>query len=357
MKKQVIVLGAGIIGASIAYQLQKAGAQVTVLGAGRESATQASFGWINASFYLNDDHFRLRADAIAAYRVLSSELDISVNWCGCLCFDVSGDAFDAQVADLKVKGYEFNIIDKDQFQTLAPDVGQPPDRCLYFPQEAAAESDQVAAEMLNAAIKLGARVFRGVAATGFIETGDAVTGVTTPVGDFRADHVVSAVGTATQRLMKGAGVHIRMLQRPAVMLRTQPIAQKFQHILVSEIGELRQLPDGALLLPAAIGHQSDDAETVPDITAATDDAFARLQAFLPSVDLKLQSATLAYRPVPADDLPVMGEAKDGLYVACMHSGITLAALAGQLVSQEVLDGPTNATAKTLAPYRPDRFTN
>lgn len=65
-----------------------------------------------------------------------------------------------------------------------------------------------------------------------------------------------------------------------------------------------------------------------------------------------QEALRAFRPVPADGLPVMGEAADGLYLAVMHSGATLAALAGELAAREILGG---SAEPLLAPYRPGRF--
>ena len=50
--KRIIVVGAGIIGASIAWHLAKAGAEVTVLEAGEPGgvATRNSWAWINASW-------------------------------------------------------------------------------------------------------------------------------------------------------------------------------------------------------------------------------------------------------------------------------------------------------------------
>ena len=52
MPKRVIVVGSGIIGASVAYHLAKAGAKVTVLEAGEPGglATRNSWAWINASW-------------------------------------------------------------------------------------------------------------------------------------------------------------------------------------------------------------------------------------------------------------------------------------------------------------------
>ena len=73
---------------------------------------------------------------------------------------------------------------------------------------------------------------------------------------------------------------------------------------------------------------------------------------LPGVRLDWEEAVLAERPVPGDGLPAMGFAgPEGLYLAVMHSGATLGALAGELAAVEVM----GETAEVLAPYRVTRF--
>ncbi len=52
---------------------------------------------------------------------------------------------------------------------------------------------------------------------------------------------------------------------------------------------------------------------------------------------RVESATIGIRALPADRLPVVGPARDGLYVVATHSGITLAPLLGELVAGELMD--------------------
>ena len=132
MSANVVVIGAGIIGASAAYHLQKAGARVTVVDAGARSATQASFGWINASFYLDEDHFHLRTAGIKAYRGLCDELALPIRWEGCLCYENQGLALDAQRDALRALGYDCTEIDAQKFTDLATAIADPPERCQQF---------------------------------------------------------------------------------------------------------------------------------------------------------------------------------------------------------------------------------
>jgi len=60
------------------------------------------------------------------------------------------------------------------------------------------------------------------------------------------------------------------------------------------------------------------------------------------------------RPIPADGFPAVGRAQGiaGLYLAVMHSGITLAPAIGRFVADEIVTGRRDAL---LAPYGPERF--
>ncbi|NNE54037.1 MAG: FAD-binding oxidoreductase [Sulfitobacter sp.] len=352
----IIVIGAGIIGASAAYALQRAGARVTIVDDGGDRATDASFGWINASFHHDEAHFRLREEGMAAWHRLSSALSLPVTWQGTLCWEESGEAFDVQRDQLLSLGYAVREIGQDEFSRLEPRVAEPPDRTLLFQDEAAVDSARVASALLEGATRAGARRLRGLRVSEVVEQSGHIVGIRTDAGVTRADAVLIAAGTGSEALMRQAGAPLPMLRRPALVLRTRPMPPMLAHILVSELGELRQLEDGSLLMPAAVSHQGDSAEALTETLEATaENVLTRLRRLLGAKELDWQDLTLAFRPVPQDGLPVIGAVREGLHVACMHSGITLGALAGELVAQEMLEGVSNRSAALLARYRPGRF--
>ena len=354
MQKQIIIVGAGVIGASVAYHAARSGVRVTVLDAGEAGATAASFGWINASYFLNEDHYRLRGEGIAAWHRLEEALDLPIAWCGSLCWEEG--RLEARQEALKRLGYGVEMIDAARFATLEPNVGHPPAQSLLLPQEGVAEPAALAAQILMAAQEAGARVMRGLRVTGFESDGARITGVETNTGLLQADEVLIAAGVGSAPLMSMLGFDLPMLHRPALVIKTAPLPKVLSHILVSDAGEVRQLPCGALVMPAVVGHQSDDASAVNDLEAETQTALARLQALVPDIPLTLAETMLAARPMPGDGLPAVGVVQEGVYLATMHSGITLAAIMGELIGDELLHGETNHTRAWLAPYRPQRFT-
>jgi D-hydroxyproline dehydrogenase subunit beta len=344
---KVVIIGGGIIGAALAHNLLRAGADVTVIAVGI-GATGASFGWINASFYLDAAHFRLRAAGLEAWR----RLDVPVNWSGALCWEKTGAAFGDQYAALTALGYPVQIIDDVDFTALEPHV-PPPARALRFSAEGMIEPDRVARTLLT-----GARQISGVAAIGIATRAGHVTGVETAQGEIDADRVIVAAGCHSGDLLKTVGVRLPLIERPGVLLRTHSVPPRLAHVLVTPEGEVRQDAAGHIWMPTAAQHQTDAGTTVeerPDILA--DRALVRLQGLLPNTPLKWEQVMLAQRPMPQDGHPVIGACgPEGLFVATMHSGVTLAAITAELLAPQILDRKlSNAQSDMVAPYSPERF--
>lgn len=349
---KVVVVGAGVIGASIAYQLGRAGADVTVVDAGMPAASSTSFGWINASFYADAAHHQLRVEGMAAYgRLMEDIADLPIQMHGALWFEAQGAALETMHRDLTALGYPVERVSG----TIETDVRGLPDDMLRFPAEGAAQAAALAARLLRAS---GARVLSGVYVREVIETAGRAKGVLTSVGEVRADSVVIAAGTGTTGLLASVGGKMPMLTRPGVLVTTKPVGARVTSILVTPNGEVRQLPDGRILASAVANHQGDAASTVNE---PPEDIAARVLGWLqPMFDepMDWDQVGMAYRPMPQDGLPAIGAiggaiGPDGLYVAVMHSGVTLAAITGEAVAAEVMG--QGGYDRMLAPYRPQRF--
>lgn len=354
---RTVVIGAGILGCSLARALAAAGEAVTVLEAGGigQAASGRSFGWINASFYADKHHFGLRKEGIAAWRRLEAERGaLPITWGGALCWEEQGTAMAQTQATLNGLGYAVERLDHDALRERLPKLAGLPQEALGFAREGVADSWAVTRALAGDAAKLGARIMSGVSVARICETGGRVSGVQTAQGLVPADRVVLAAGVDSARLAQQVGVRLPMVPRPGLLLTTVPVAPVLDTVLVTPEGEIQQLPDGRIMMPTSAGHQGDTTESIDTLPVKTADAaLARIRKYFPQQNLQLEEVTLAQRPVPEDGLPVLGAAgPEGLYVCTMHSGVTLAAIVAELAVRELLMGEQ---ADLLAPYRVARF--
>ncbi len=357
LMQQILIIGAGLIGAALAYRLSQAGAGVTVVEAQAQPAAQASghsFGWINASYYLTAAHHHLRVAGMAAHRRLAQDLGADLwDWQGCLW--VEGAAtLDQMATDLAEFGYDYQDLTHDRVAALAPALAHPPPRALYFPQEGAVDPAALTRALLTNAMKAGAKVLFNTPVLGLIQRGNGVSGVRLAAQEIAADQVIVAAGTGAAALLAGMGLHLPMLRRPGVILATQPVPQRLAPILALNGQEVRQDRQGRFWMPVAPHHPSDATETLTaDPQASVDAAMAALNALFqgPPI-LRAAHWAAAYRPVPGDGLPAIGPVAPGLWLAVLHSGVTLGPLVADLLTADVLGAPA---APDLSPFRPTRF--
>ena len=342
--KHIIVIGAGIVGASLAYHLASKGARVTVIEAHgiASGVTATSFAWINTSHAGSDPIAPLRAGAIAAYRRLETHVPgLAVRWTGALSYGTQ----DGRVSPSCV------LLDKAKIAALEPQLRHPPEQALYEPEQGALDAVAATHALLDAARHHGATIRTHTSVVGFSVRGTTVTGVETPNGAIDADLVVLAAGTGTAALAQKLGVHLPIAASPAIFMRYQAPPGLVRGIISSHAMEVRQADDGTLL--AAEDYVNDAPENQP--AAMAQRTAGAIHGELEGVDfLAPELACVGLRPMPVDGVPVVGYLPqvDGVYVCAMHPGVVLAAIVGQLASAEIIGGEP---ASALSACRPARF--
>jgi glycine/D-amino acid oxidase-like deaminating enzyme len=351
--KQIIVVGAGIIGASIAWHLTRAGAQVTIVEVGGLGgvATPASFAWINASCGNPEPYYRLRTRSMAEWKRLAAECPgIPLGWVGGLIWDMPRVALEAYAEEHGSWGYGIRRVDRDEAARIEPNLAQPPDFALHVAEEGAVEPATAANALIADALRLGARLLGGTEVAGLIMESGSVRGVQAASNVHRADEVVLAAGVATPRLAATAAISIPLDTPPGLLVHSRP-AEKLLNGLVLAGRHMRQTADGRIVCGADFGGGDPGAD--PAGTARG--LFAQMQAMILGGELlEFDRYTVGYRPMPVDGFPIVGRSDsiDGLYLAVMHSGITLAPAVGLFAAQELLGGRRDPL---LAPYGPSRF--
>ncbi len=353
-RQHILIVGAGIIGASIARQLARTSARVTVVEAGKPGgvATRNSWAWINASWGNPKVYFRLRVRAMDEWRKLERDLpDLHVAWAGGLIWDLPSDELEAFAVEHASWGYDIRSVDRVEAQRIEPQLASPPDFALHAAGEGSVEPLAAARALLAAAQDLGATVVADCPVRSLDLSAGRVAGVETDGGRFDADEVVVAAGVGTAVLAATAGFYLPMAASPGLLVVTRPYDRLLNGLVIAPEMHVRQTAEGRLVAGAEFGG-SDPGDDAASTAAELVDT---LKGMLKSgASLALDHHTLGRRPVPEDGFPAVGRVDGiaGLYVAVMHSGITLAPVIGRFVADEIMTGRRDAL---LEPYGPDRF--
>ena len=368
--KKIVVVGAGIVGASIAYHLsRRKGVAVTVLERDEPcaGASEHSFAWLNSfgKDPVSYHHFNRRSMDIWYRFAHRLGTDLDLHWGGELRWESTPERADAlrqRIKQLQAKGYPTRIISKDEIRELEPGLSPGPVTTASFSEiDGRVDPLKVIEACLQRACESGTVVHTHTPVTELCLDGRGkIEAVNTPSGEICCDVVVLANGTATTELAATAGVHIPQQYSPGVVIRTDPQPPILQNVSVLHLPpidkdrheiHLRQSADGTF----AIGQGSQESVDRDDSQAHADALLSRAIHYLPALaGARAIPKPVGYRPMPIDGLPVLGfcQATPNLYIALMHSGVTLAPLVGELATLEIVDG---ARVEMLAPYRPERF--
>lgn len=355
MAKTVLVVGAGIVGASVAWHLVKAGCAVTIVDAGQGGglATAHSFAWINATWGNPEFYFHFRRRSMAGWRRLERDVPgVTVNWCGGLTWDIPAEDFDTFEADHTRWGYGMRRVGGAEALRIEPGLRTPPEQALFVAEEGMVEPVEAARAMLAAVVAAGGKVMTGTRIASFATRGGKVTGATTTDGTvIEADETVIATGTATQNLLETIGIRLGMVNSPGLIMHSTVSPERLLNgIVLAPQCNVRQTREGRLIA----GSDFAGADPKGEEDRMARDLLARVKALVRGAeDLDVDFITVGHRPTSADGFPAIGrpEGVEGLYVTVMHSGVTLAPIVGELVAREIMEGFRDPD---LAPYDPNR---
>jgi glycine/D-amino acid oxidase-like deaminating enzyme len=370
----VVIVGAGMVGAACALYTARAGLDVTLVDRGPVAGGTTGAG---------------EGNLLVSDKEPGPELDLAL-LSGRLWADLAeelGEAFEYEAkggvvvaatpegltaletfaAGQRAAGVEAVPVAADQLHFLEPHLAPGLAGAVHYPQDSQVMPALAAAHLVRAS---GARLLTGRTVTEVLCGADgAVSGVRTDRGDVHAPAVVNAAGTWGAAVAGLAGVFLPVLPRRGFVLVTEPLPRRVRHKVyaadyvadvASDSAALQTSPvvEGTAAGPILIGASRervgfDRSFSLPAVRALAAGA-TRLFPFL--ADVRALRTYLGFRPYMPDHLPAIGPDPrvPGLFHACGHegAGIGLATGTGRLIAQ-VLAGRTPDL--DLTPFRPDRF--
>ena len=366
----VIIIGGGIHGGSLAFHLAKRGVKATVL----ERKVIAS-GSTGRSSGLVRMHYDLETESRLAWE----SFQYFFNWeemvggdCG---FTRTGflqfvppkneEHLNANAAMHQKIGIPTFVVDADDVKRLAPSFStEGINFAVYEPESGYADPYSTTAAFLDAARKMGATLVQDCEVTAVEVQGGKVTGVKSTQGDYAAPVVVNCAGPWASRIgvMVGMNLPIDTWQHDTMMVQRPKEIGPSHPTVIDDIKEMYFRPEtGGLTLVGLednnpIG-ESPDGQTDHAKPGFVERAIERICQRIPVMEAgALQSAHGGYDGISPDQRAVLGQAgPEGFYLQCGFSGtgFKIGPAVGKCMTELILDG--EATTVDITPFRVQRF--
>ena len=364
-------LGAGVMGASIAFQLarRKAGRIVVLdkdhVGSGGSSrssalvrmhysfAPEVQMALVSLKIF---QHWREIVGEAGEFRKTGFVRTVHPN---------ETERLKQNVAMQRELGAKVELIDRRQLQELEPDWAvDEVDLAAYEPDSGYGDGNVVANDFLNRARDLGVTYLSKTRACSFLMDGDRVRGVKTEGGTIHAPVVIAATGPWTRPLMQQTGFDppIETEYHQVAILKNAPDMKNGGLACIDSVTATYFRSDGGdkFLIGDFYGKRPVDPDNFPQRASDTEleEIIERASRRVPKIENAevMRGVTGVYDMTP-DARPLLGQVPgvEGLYICAGFSGMgfKISPAIGLVMSELILDG--SATTVDISAFRPARF--
>ncbi len=361
---QIVVIGGGVIGTSIAYHLLRAGARDVLLlekALLTEGATWHAAGLVG-QFRAQQNLMRLMADSVALFDTLEAETGLNPGWrkVGSLRLAASADRWlelKRAHSAAQAVGFDMQMLGPGEARALFPliETGDLHGAALIA-SDGHIDPSSLTQAYARGIRQCGGRIIEGVMVTGLRRGGARISHVITDQGDIAVETVVNAAGLWARQLGWMAGVDI-----PAGVVEHQYLVTEKSNDIPRDLPALRD-PDGSFYVKPepgalAIGGWERATRPVNPVDGFPwsaerhlfDPDMDRLEEFLTPAMARLPILerlgvrTVINGPIPIspDGEPIMGlvPGLDNFFAACgFTSGIAASGGAGKAMATWIVEG-------------------
>ena len=374
----VVVIGAGVVGCSVAYYLAREGVNVTLLereaiGSGASAHATGSLSLLGAEFSPGAS-FQMARASYAEFPQLVAELESATGVD--LLYQRRPSlrlALDEEEASM-IKGLmvwqqpyvKMHWIDDREVRSIEPRLSHNIIGAVYEDESAQLDSYRLNLALARGAELKGASIlYREV--TGLVADGPAISGVKTTSGDIPCGAVVVAAGTWSRAFTSWLGfpVPVRPMKGERLLLNYpgEPLP-----VLISspKRGHMISRSDGFTSVGSTGGRDYDQKELFwGEEFDRQPTENARLELLRRAIDVfpDLERAELVQqlagsRPLSPDSKPIIGPVPgwEGILLATGHTtkGIHLGPVTGRIIADYICRGSTEAVSD-MSEFLPDRF--
>jgi len=379
-KADVIIIGGGVIGSSIAYHLAKRKIKAVLLERDNlaSGASKACDGLVFLQSKKPGVHLELALASKKKFDHLKEELDFDIEYKNHGGMVIIENEQELQAMKRFVKkqqdiGLNVSLLDTDQSRKMEPALSEKILGSTFSPLDGQVNPMLLTYAFIRAAKKLEAKVLTHMEITGIKLKSGKVRSIITTKGQITTDTIVNATGADAESIGRLVDLNIPIKPRRGQILVTEAapqflgrgllsagyIAAKFDPALAKTHGvgiSMDQTSSGNLLLGSTREFVGFDKRTtyegITNILRNTSKIIPRLK------NMHIIRSFAGLRPYTPDGLPILGKIQDieGFIMAAGHEGdgMALSPITGELIA-ELID--TGKTRISLDPFRLERFFN
>lgn len=363
---RIAVIGAGILGTSVAFRLQKyRGFEVILVDRGwpGTGTTSANYAWVNANEKLPKEYFNLNHAGLEEYMRLQRELPGAplFHQGGNLSWTTNEDGsreLEERVERLHSWGYEAHWRKGSEVNSdLEPQIAFPSKDTpvAYFPREGWVDAPLLTSRLAQLAEGEGAELRFGESLEAVRIVAGAVKSIRLSGGEtLSVAALVNAGGPWADEISSLAGVPLPLSPTRGLLVSLELEEQPIRRLIHTDYVNLRPATRGRVVLH----HDSVDKmlwEHPEDVQGLASALLERAISIVPVLErAKISEVQVSVRPIPEDGLSCVGEVKElsGYYEAVTHSGVTLGPLLGRLLAEEIASGEPSSL---LSFFQAERF--
>ena len=365
-----IVIGAGVMGASLAFHFAERGLKVAIL----ERKVTAS-GATGHSSGLVRMHYDLAAESHLTFASYNKYFNVWKDRVGGECgFQQTGflqiakreheDKLRGNVENQRKIGINTSVISVDEVRKLFPDlVTEYFDYAAYEPDSGYADATLTTNSFLDSAKRNDATLIQNCEVTAIHTSGGKVTGVSTTKGDFSSPIVVNAAGPWAKHVAALAGIEVPLVTwtHDVAFLHRPPTLGKIPAV-IDDVINCYFRPEGSALILAAgedesLRGEAPDAEDQTPTPTFLDKLIDQMVQRIPKIEESgLHSVHVGRDGITPDQRAIYsGTDLSGFYLACGLSGtgFKTSPAAGASMVELILDGAPKTV--DITPFRFSRF--
>lgn len=362
----VAVIGAGVIGASIAYHLARDGVRVTLFddpdAPSSPSASWASAGGVRSQ-RRDPREWPLAVAASARWPALDAELQGSTGFrqgghLHVVEHESDLDELRTRIAREREAGIQIEFLEQSELRKIAPVLAPSAIAAAYTPGDGQADPRATTSAFAAAAVRAGATRKRGYV-SGIAIDGERVAGVMFDGTTFAAETTVLAAGSWSMRLALAIGLNLPIRLRAYQMLLSMPQRPSLEPTITAtnRALSLKQLRGGAFMIgggwPGEIDEQAHSCKTTQE---SIDGNWAVAAAIVPTLaPMRPATSWCGLEGDAFDGVPLIGPVPHmrGLYIAAGFTGhgFQIAPAVGAAVAQAIRTRTEPASLNDLSPAR------